>query len=431
MVPVEQLSNSNFLNVYYLASEIKHEMEMNPDPSKKMAITNFIYQPKTNPILGYPYFSQTRIRTITYLKSIGAIVDYIYTDISSKIYFTPIPQDEFFVFCDKLARMYWQRFPKPSEDETNAKTLSDEQVSKLKLVLDTIAFKLEECYSEDEFDTDFPLGSITIPYGHFPSSLEPFDINGLLYKLANDFHLIMTPKSDAKEVSFDFPITLNRKSFYNFKSAVDKRYSAIIPKKQTGNLKQTDEIITKVMLVDGSKVSVESAKTDEKHRFPHKLPSGTMWENITIQFTDDDTAQVLVKGKKETVHYRDMGLEGKGGKPSVLWVFLRVLAKCSGEITITDPEANTRYKKQKQGLTEALQSYFSLDFDPFHPYATAKAYKTKFVIVPPEGGFAFEKKALSQETPEENNPFADIDDYLNETAPVIAQTGTITPDDER
>ena len=177
--------------------------------------------------------------------------------------------------------------------------------------------------------------------------------------------------------------------------------------------------------------SVGKEQKEAKHRFPHKLPNGTRWENIVFKFLNDDTVQFLVQGKKETVHYRDMGLEGKGGKPSVLWAFLRVLAKCSGEIATGDPEENTKYKKQKQGLSEALQSYFSLDFDPFHPYATAKAYKTKFVIVPPEGGFAFEKKTLSQETPEENNPFADIDDYMNETAPIITQTGTITPDDER
>lgn len=177
--------------------------------------------------------------------------------------------------------------------------------------------------------------------------------------------------------------------------------------------------------------SMGTGQKEAKYRFPHKLPNGTRWENFVFKFLNDDTVQILVQGKKETVHYRDMGLEGKGGKPSVLWVFLRVLAKCSGEIVISDPEANMKYKKQKQGLTEALQSYFSLDFDPFHPYATAKAYKTKFVIAPPEKGFAFEKKILSHETPKEDNPFADIDEYMNETAPVIAQTGKTPPDDER
>ena len=177
--------------------------------------------------------------------------------------------------------------------------------------------------------------------------------------------------------------------------------------------------------------SMATGQKEAKYRFPHKLPNGTRWENFVFKFLNDDTVQILVQGKKETAHYRDMGLEGKGGKPSVLWILLRVLAKRSGEIAISDPEANTKYKKQKQGLTEALQSYFSLDFDPFHPYATAKAYKTKFVVAPPDNGFAFEKKITSHETPKEDNPFADIDEYMNETAPIIAQTGKTPPDDER
>lgn len=177
--------------------------------------------------------------------------------------------------------------------------------------------------------------------------------------------------------------------------------------------------------------SVGTEQKNAKYKFSHKLPRGTKWENFIFKFLNDDTVQILVQGKNETIHYRDMGLEGKGGKPSVLWVFLRVLANCSGEIVISDPEANTKYKKQKQGLSEALQNYFSLDFDPFQPYTTAKAYKTKFVIAPPEKGFSFENKTTERKAPKENNPFADIDDFMNETAPVIAQTGTITPDDER
>lgn len=177
--------------------------------------------------------------------------------------------------------------------------------------------------------------------------------------------------------------------------------------------------------------SVGVEQKNAKYRFPHKLPRGTKWENFVFKFLDDDTMQVLVKGKKETIRYQDMGLEGKGGKPSVLWIFLRVLAKCSGEIAITDPGANTRYKKQKQGLSEVLESYFNLDFDPFHPYTTARAYKTRFVIAPPEKGFSFEKKTVTKEIPKEHNPFADIDDYMNEVAPTIAQTEMVPSEDER
>lgn len=433
MVPVEQLNKVNFLNVYYLASEIKHEMEMSPDPSKKATITDHIYQPTVNPVYGYPYFSQVRVRTFTYLNSIGAIVDFFHSESYHKIHFTPIPQDEFFAFCGKLARIYWERFPKPSEHETNAKSLSDEQASKLKLVLDTIAFKLKEYGDEDELDADSLLGPITIPYNHFSSSLEPFDINGLLYKLANDFHLIMTPKSDAKVVSFDFPMTSDRETFYKFKSAIDKRCSAIVAKKQTESAAPSEEKIMKVMLVGGSKVSVEKPEEEKKYRFPYKLPRGTKWENITIKFLDDDTVQILTKGKEHSPNFKDMGFEGKGGKPSVLWIFLRVLAMYSGEIKASDDKKDDSYKKQKQSLSEALESYFGLDFDPFHPFQTDKSYRVKFTLLPPENGFTFEEKKKTSllEKPVKNSPFADLDSYMNDVAPVVAQKEDIPTEDER
>ena len=87
-----------------------------------------------------------------------------------------------------------------------------------------------------------------------------------------------------------------------------------------------------------------------------------------------------------------MGLEGKGGKPSVLWIFLRVLAMYSGEIKASDDKKDDSYKKQKQSLSEALESYFGLDFDPFYPFQTDKSYRVKFTLLPPDNGFTFEKK---------------------------------------
>jgi hypothetical protein len=166
-------------------------------------------------------------------------------------------------------------------------------------------------------------------------------------------------------------------------------------------------------------------------KFPHKLPRGTKWENITIKFTDDDAVQILTQGKSHTAHYREMGLEGKGGKPSVLWIFLRVLAMYSGEIKATDPEAVDTYKKQKQLLSNALESYFGIDFDPFHPFQANKSYQVKFVLIPPEGGFSFEKKRKSSplEKPDKIDPFADLGSYMGDIAPVVAQKETVSKDE--
>lgn len=414
MVPVEQLNNVNFLNVYYLASEIKHEMEMNPDPSKKATITDHIYQPTVNPVYGYPYFSQVRVRTFTYLNSIGAIVDFFHSESYHKIHFTPIPQDEFFAFCGKLARIYWERFPKPSEHETNAKSLSDEQASKLKLVLDTIAFKLKEYGDEDELDADSLLGPITIPYNHFSSSLEPFDINGLLYKLANDFHLIMTPKSDAKVVSFDFPMTSDRETFYKFKSAIDKRCSAIVAKEQTGSTVQFEEKIQKVEVINPHlNVKVQTnGITSKIGRFPEKLKAGTQWKNITIVFSDERDALIHIDKKSYPITPESIGLT-KGRKlslPTATWEFLETLARHSGEIAPGDPDVKLTFKKQKELLSKVLQTYFSKEEDPFFPYESSpekrhRSYKARF-------GIFYKQK-------ETKNPYSDLDAVMEEAMPQI------------
>ena len=156
-----------------------------------------------------------------------------------------------------------------------------------------------------------------------------------------------------------------------------------------------------VRLVHGSQIAIEKPGEETRHKFPHKLPRGTKWENITIKFIDDDRVHILVQGKSHTAHYSEMGLEGKGGKPSVLWIFLRVLAMYVGEIKATDPKAVDAYKKQKQSLSDALEAYFGIDFDPFYPFQmkgkTNKTYRVKFTLLPPDEGFSFEKKGfLSQ-----------------------------------
>ncbi len=304
------------------------------------------------------------------------------------------------------------------EHESDIKSLSDEQASELKLVLDTIAFKLQEYGDIDQFDLDADsfLGPITIPYSHFPSSLEPFNINGLLYKLADDFHLIMAPKFDTKVVSFDFPMTSDSEKFHKFKSVVDKRCSAIVLKKQT---------------------KIPVLPEEEECKFPYKLPRGTKWEDVTIKFLDDDTVQIFVRGKEHSTKFKDMGFKGMGAKPSVLWVFLRVLAMYLGEIKASDHRAVDKYRKQKQLLSEALEDYFRLDSDPFYPFQmegkTNKAYRVRFSIFPPEKGFLFEKKekVALLEKPTKKDPFADLNSYMDDVAPIVAQKEDIPTKDKR
>lgn len=71
-------------------------------------------------------------------------------------------------------------------------------------------------------------------------------------------------------------------------------------------------------------------------KFPHKIPAGTRWDQVTIIFLDDENIEIQVKGLTHTTNYKEMGMCGKGNIPSPneQWVFLRILAQLNGELTI-------------------------------------------------------------------------------------------------
>ncbi|MFA6428201.1 MAG: hypothetical protein WCW02_01505 [Candidatus Buchananbacteria bacterium] len=126
-----------------------------------------------------------------------------------------------------------------------------------------------------------------------------------------------------------------------------------------------------------------------KNKFPYRLPSGTIWANVTIKFLDDENIFIQVGRFKHSTNYKEMGFVGKGNNPnpSEGWVFLRVLARVHGELTLKDPEARDKYKKQKELLTKSLQDYFSIDYDPFFPYRSStekhgNSYQIKITLIP-------------------------------------------------
>jgi hypothetical protein len=428
MVPVEQLNNANFLHIYYMASEIKHRLEITPDSARYIEIPDFIYS-KTPLASGYPAYTPDRIRSMTYLENIGMVTSYFHSEDYRKIRITPISQEVFFSFCSKLARIYYERFTKPAAEQARTKNLSDDQVKKLRQVLDVIAFKLRP--GDSFFGKGNPLLPTTIPYNHFPSSLEPFDINGLLYKLANDFNMIANPTSTQDGISFGLPVSFNQKKFESLRKEIEERCETILKKerlaaKPTPTQEESPREPLKVVLVEGSAVSVTKTEDTKGPKLPYALPRGTRWEDVVLKFTDDDHIRILCKGKEHTAHYGEMGLEGKGGKPSVLWTLLRVLAMHSGELQGSDAKAADRYKKQKQSLSEALENYFDIDFDPFHPFQKTRSYKVKFTILPPDNGFSFEKKERPSlmEAPKKPDPFADLAEYMGDIAPVVDQPET-------
>ncbi|MFH1866582.1 MAG: RNA-directed DNA polymerase, partial [Patescibacteria group bacterium] len=164
-------------------------------------------------------------------------------------------------------------------------------------------------------------------------------------------------------------------------------------------------------------------KENREHKFPHKLPAGTIWENFTIKFLTNEAVSIQVKQFQHNVSYKDMNWVGKGNnpRPSKVWAFLKVLAMVGGELTLKDPEAKDEYKKQKELLAKSLQGYFSLEYDPFYPYKhyspskkrRVNSYEIKITLIPPPQ--TENKKSDIREDKDDLG----IKEYLDEQAPQV------------
>jgi len=170
------------------------------------------------------------------------------------------------------------------------------------------------------------------------------------------------------------------------------------------------------------------AKTNEeekKNKFPYKLPAGTEWKNFIIQFFNNkEEVYIQVNRFKHNENYAKMGFADNRfsvPKPNEGWTFLWVLAKYNGELTIKDPDAKDTYKKQKELVSKALKSYFSMESDPFYPYQETKSYKTRFTLLPPPK--EFEEKGKKYQIPqtevEQDSIDEEIRQYFEEQAPQV------------
>jgi hypothetical protein len=182
--------------------------------------------------------------------------------------------------------------------------------------------------------------------------------------------------------------------------------------------------ITGKIEVDGLKERLDALKPIHEAmpsgpKFPYKIPAGTYWNQIIIKFLNDEQIEIWVKKQKHVTNYKEMKMTGKGSnpEPNEQWLFLKVLAMCNGELTIKDPEAREKYKKQKQALSETLKSYFSIDYDPFYPYQhnpekSGNSYKIKLTLIPPP-------EAKVEINDSDSDDTLGIQDFLNEQAPQI------------
>jgi len=125
-----------------------------------------------------------------------------------------------------------------------------------------------------------------------------------------------------------------------------------------------------------------------------KLPVGTKWEYVTIQFLDYDKVKIQAPNKfSKIVNFQKMGFENqKNGRPNTQWKLLYDLSRYRGDLSWTiatyrkkvdsHPLSTPKIRKQIQILSQSLKQYFNINEPPFYDYVKFKAYKTKFFLLP-------------------------------------------------
>ena len=287
------------------------------------------------------------LRIIVYIDTIGKKFNEVYERFELMFDKDPFPK----------------KFSQNVEPIYNQKDVQEELSSRQKLKHETILFSRHSLKKDVE---------------QFESTLKYFFELGAVNK--GDYKLLVSNSKMVKRfLSRDIPPKKKRKSSRT---------------KQTTPLVQLPLPITGEIAVKGLDESLKALRPKSPEsagpKYPYKIPAGTHWNNVIIKFLDDERVEIHVKRLKHVTDYKEMGMVGKGKvqTPSEQWLFLKVLAQCLGEISIKDPEAKEKYKKQKQVLSEILQNYFSIDYDPFYPYQSSfekggNSYKIKFLLIPP------------------------------------------------
>ena len=111
-------------------------------------------------------------------------------------------------------------------------TLPEQQISKIKQIMDVISLKAASDNIVDSSDLlmkYIPKFSyeIVLPYGHFPEPLSPFDINNLIKKLAVDFGVINLVRLSSDNIVVRFPVYGNSE-FKDLRKCINKNYPKIL-----------------------------------------------------------------------------------------------------------------------------------------------------------------------------------------------------------
>jgi hypothetical protein len=106
------------------------------------------------------------------------------------------------------------------------------------------------------------------------------------------------------------------------------------------------------------------------------------WEKVRISFLSEERVQIWQGSETKTLNYAEFGFaDGRDGKPSMAWEFLRALAEDNGTVDTIRPGARTwsRVEKRVQTIRSVLRREFSISSDPL-PFIRKVGYQARFKI---------------------------------------------------
>lgn len=220
---------------------------------------------------------------------------------------------------------------------------------------------------------------ITSPFVFEPKTVKTKEVEKALPEVKKELPAKTTEAIELMEYVFD-QSTKNDDKLITIAISEAKRAVKNIIASSTMLIQQTTQ---RVEIASMPTVrTIAEKNTSHTNKFPFKIPAGTTWKNIIIQFTDSNYVNIQVAGHSHPTGYADMGfVDKRTSKPTIQWGLLSLLAKGGGELPNSSSDVDDSYKKHKQILSDKLKDYFNLESDPFEPYKSG--YKTKITLVPP------------------------------------------------
>lgn len=295
MTTLDKMSEVYFLHISELALNIKQKLPIDDSDELIIQIIPTIltitgrYVPAKSPEILDEYIFN-RIECLKYLKSLDCIKDYkIIDDFNhyAKKVKVKLDKTKFDDFFKELADVYQKRVvdPQLKYSEENINILSEEELEKIKMILDVIEIRLS---------INHPPYIMYIPFRDFPDKITRYELIGLLYKLDKDLDAIkisqITDGQKLEEQQIRIDVVEDKARFNKIKKIIDEKNKFISTKSARQTVKQAP---LELKITEMPELKIQGISNQKEAENITK----TNLSGNTISF-DDDKAKIAI-GNKE------------------------------------------------------------------------------------------------------------------------------------